>query len=64
MTGTEAQEALRRKCPVKYNGIEYLYIDELRYRLNRDGVITGYAVMIDKNKNSEMVAPFRDVEVI
>lgn len=64
MTGTEAQEALKRKRPVKHNGIEYLYIDELRYRLNRDGVITGYAVMIDKNKNSETVAPFRDVEVI
>lgn len=64
MTGTEAQEALKRKRPVKHNGIEYLYIDELRYRVDKYGIIKGYAVMIDKNKNSETVAPFCDVEVI
>ena len=64
MTGTEAQEALKRKRAVMYNGIQYLYIDELRYRLDKDGIIIGFAVMIDKNKNSQTVAPFRDVEVI
>lgn len=62
MTGEEAKAALKSKCPVMYNGIEYQYIDAIIYRVDQYRRIVAYVEMFDKCGHSLMVAPMKDVE--
>ena len=63
MTGEEGKRALLEQFPVIYNGMEYLYVDEIRYRRNRYGGIIVLAVLFDKCRHSFVNAPLKDVEI-
>lgn len=61
MTNSEAKEALKKRTPVIYNNIEYLYISAIIYRYddNRNLVIS--AELADKCKHSVTIAQLKDV---
>ena len=61
MTNEEIKAYLKSKEPVSYEGIEYAYIDEVRYR-NDNGRLTISAVLKDKQANSITVAKAGKVE--
>lgn len=63
MTGEEAKRALVDRCPIMYNDIVYLYVDEIIYRRNKNGGIDVYLRIADKCGHSMTQAPLKDVKI-
>ena len=61
MTNTEAKNALFNRTPVTYNGIEYLYITAIIYRVDSNNELIISAELLDKNKRSVTIAQLKDV---
>lgn len=61
MTNDEAKTALFKRTPVVCNGIEYLYISAITYRVNSNGELIISAELLDKNRRSIVVAQLKDV---
>ena len=61
MTGEEARNALFRKTPVIFNGIEYSYITAIIYKCDNDNNLYVSAELLDKNKRSVIIAKLKDV---
>lgn len=61
MTNGEAKTALFNRTPVTYNGIDYLYITGITYRVNSNNELIISAELLDKNKRSVTVAQLKDV---
>ena len=61
MTNTEAKNALFNRTPVTYNGIEYLYITAIIYRVDSNNELVISAELLDKNKRSVTIAQLKDV---
>ena len=61
MTNDEAKTALFKRTPVVCNGIEYLYISAITYRVNSYGELIISAELLDKNRRSIIVAQLKDV---
>lgn len=60
MTNEEAKNALFKRTPVTYNGIEYLYISAITYRVVNNELIIS-AELLDKNKRTIVHAQLKDV---
>ena len=52
MTNAEAKEALKKRTPVIYNNIEYLYISAIIYRYDKNRNLVISAELTDKSKRS------------
>lgn len=63
MTSEEAKRALLERCPVVSDGIEYLYVDEVIYKLDKQGKLTVILQMLDKCGHSVSRAPMSFVEL-
>jgi hypothetical protein len=61
MNNDEAKTALFRRTPVTYNGIEYLCITAITYRVNTNGELIISAELLDKNRRSVTIAQLKDV---
>ena len=61
MTNEEGKNALFRRTPVIYNGIEYLYIYGITYRVDSNDELIISAELLDKNRRSVVVARLKDV---
>lgn len=61
MTNDEAKTALFKRAPVVCNGIEYLCISAITYRVNSNNELIISAELLDKNKHSVTVAQLKDV---
>lgn len=61
MNNDEAKTALFNRTPVTYNGIEYLYISAITYRVNSNDELIISAELLDKNRRSVTVAQLKDV---
>ena len=61
MTNDEAKEALKKRTPVVFNGIEYLYISAIIYRYDKNRNLVISAELTDKNKRSVTIAQLKDV---
>ena len=61
MTNDEAKEALKKRTPVIFNGIEYLYISAIIYRYDKNRNLVISAELTDKNKRSVTIAQLKDV---
>ncbi len=61
MTNSEAKEALKKRTPVIYNNIEYLYISAIIYRYDSNCNLIISAELADKCKNSVTIAQLKDV---
>ena len=61
MTNEEAKEALFKRTPVTYNGVEYLYISAIIYRRDPNYNLVISAELRDKYKNSVTIAKLKDV---
>lgn len=61
MTNTEAKTALFNRTPVTYNGIEYLYISAIIYRVDSNNELIISAELLDKSKRSVTIAQLKDV---
>lgn len=64
MTNDQAKEALLRRYPVIYNGIEYLYISAIIYRYDKHNNLLISAELLDKNQRSVTIAQIKDVNII
>lgn len=61
MTNEEAKTALFKRTPVIYNGIEYLYIYGITYRVDSNNELVISAELLDKNQRSITTAKLKDV---
>lgn len=61
MTNDEAKTALFKRTPVVCNGIEYLYISAITYRVNSNDELVISAELLDKNRRSVTNAQLKDV---
>ena len=61
MTNEEAKNALLKRTPVKYNGIEYLRIIELVYWIDDNDRFHISATLLDKNRHSSVRPEIKDV---
>lgn len=61
MTNSEAKEALKKRTPVIYNNIEYLYISAIIYRYDDNGNLVISAELADKCRHSVIIAQLKDV---
>lgn len=61
MTNAEAKEALKKRTPVIYNNIEYLYISAIIYRYDKNRNLVISAELTDKSKRSVTIAQLKDV---
>ncbi|MBQ1261044.1 MAG: hypothetical protein IIX96_03445 [Clostridia bacterium] len=61
MTNDEAKTALFKRTPVVCNGIEYLCITGITYRVNSNNELIISAELLDKNKRSVTNAQLKDV---
>lgn len=61
MTNDEAKTALFKRTPVVCNGIEYLCITAITYRVNTNGELIISAELLDKNRRSVTNAQLKDV---
>ena len=61
MTNGEAKTALFKRTPVVCNGIEYLYISAITYRVNSNDELVISAELLDKNRRSVTNAQIKDV---
>lgn len=61
MTNDELKDALLSKKPVRYNGIVYSHVHEIKYQ-NPSGKIVVSAGLMDKNQNCIVYAPVKKVE--
>ena len=64
MTNEEAKTALFQRTPVRYNGINYLYMSAIIYRTDPHNQLIISAEMLDKSNNSITIAPLKDVIAI
>lgn len=61
MTNDEAKTALFRRTPVTYNGIEYLCISAIIYRVDSNNELIISAELLDKSRRSVTNAQLKDV---
>lgn len=61
MNNAEAKEALIRRSPVIYNGINYSYISAIIYRYDMNNNLLISAELTDKTKRSVTIAQIKDV---
>lgn len=61
MTNDEAKTALFKRTPVICNGIEYLYISAITYRVNSNDELIISAELLDRNRRSVTIAQIKDV---
>ena len=61
MTNAEAKEALKKRTPVTFNNVEYLYISAIIYRYDKNRNLVISAELTDKNKRSVTIAQLKDV---
>ena len=62
MTNEEAKNALLHRLPVRYNGVDYLYISAIIYRYDKyESNLLISAELLDKNKRSVTIAQIKDV---
>jgi len=61
LTNEEAKNALFKRTPVVYDGIEYLYITAITYRVSSKNELIISAELLDKNKRSVIHARLKDV---
>lgn len=61
MTNEEAKDALYKRIPVTYNGIEYLCLSAIIYRFDQNAGLSILAELRDKSKNSVTIANVKDV---
>lgn len=62
MTNEEAKQAFFDGVPVMCNGIFYINISAIIYRLDRDRKLIVSAELQDKNKNSITIARVQDIQ--
>ena len=63
MDGKELKDALMRKLPIRYNGIDYLRIAEITYRVPENKLIVS-AGLLDKSGRALIYAPPDKIEAI
>lgn len=61
MNNDEAKTALFKRTPVVCNGIEYLCITAITYRVNSNNELIISAELLDKNRRSVTNAQLKDV---
>lgn len=61
MTNEEAKNALFKRIPVTYNGINYSYISAIIYRCDDSNNLLISAELMDKSKRSITIAQLKDV---
>ena len=61
MTNEEAKNALIKRTPVSYNGINYSYISAMIYRYDKNNNLLISAELTDKNRHSVTIAQIKDV---
>lgn len=61
MTNAEAKIALFNRTPVTYNGIDYLYIKGIIYRVDSNNELLISAELLDQTKRSVTIAQIKDV---
>ena len=61
MTNAEAKTALFNRTPVTYNGIDYLCIKAIIYRVDSNNELIISAELLDKTKRSVTIAQLKDV---
>ena len=61
MTNEEAKDALFKRTPVMYNGVEYKYISAIIYRRKPNFELIISAELLDKCQNSVTIANIKDV---
>lgn len=63
MTNEEAKQALISRAPVVYNGIPYVRIAAIIYRLDKYGNIIVSGEMLDRNETSVVIAEIKNIEL-
>lgn len=64
MNNDEVKTALFNRTPVSYNGIDYLYINAIIYKCDKNNNLIISAELIDKTKNSVTIAQIKDVNTL
>lgn len=63
MTNEEAKQALMDKAPVVFQGVEYVRIMALIYRLDKYGKINVSGELLDKCMHSVIIAEVKNIEL-
>lgn len=62
MTNEEAKDALFKRSPVIYNGIEYHHVSAIIYRCGKYNDVLVSAELTDKNNRSVTIAKVQDIK--
>lgn len=63
MTNEEAKQAFLKRTPIIHNGIEYLCISAIIYKIDKNNELLISAELLDRSKRGVTIARVKDISL-